>query len=149
MKKSKILSTAFIITSIALISWTFIVIAGVNGAFSNNKSGWTSNNPSFESITKNDGYYNISLAFSNVTYNEKLNGIVIINSSNHENDINPTAYLNGTAVGATDPISCNLQRGDSLQVNLVFPCANLDSGTTINIHVMGDVFGCGGSVVLP
>lgn len=149
MKKSKILSAVFIIASLALISWTFIVMAGVNGVFSNNKSGWSSNNPSLQGITKKDDYYNISLAFSNVTYNERLNGIVIINSSNHENDINPTAYLNGTAVDATDPVSCNLQRGDSLQVNLVFPCANLDSGTTINIHVMGDIFGCGGSVVLP
>ena len=148
MKKSKILSVTFIIASIALISWSLMVLAGVNGAFSSNESSWTSDNPSFQGVTKNDGYYNISLAFKNVTYAERLDNI-LINPNSQENVIGLTAYLNGTAVNAPDPVSCNLQKGDSLQVNLVFPCTNFASGTTIHLDVIGDNFGCGGSVVLP
>jgi hypothetical protein len=108
MNKSRILSTIFIIASIVLISWSLVVIAGVNGAFSSNEYGWTTDNPHLQGVTKNDNHYNVSFLFSKVAYNQTLNNI-LINPNSRENVVDLTAYLNGTAVGATDPISCRLQ----------------------------------------
>jgi hypothetical protein len=148
VKKARILSTIFSITSILLISWSLVVLAGVTGAFSSNEHSWIADNPRLQGVTKNDNYYNVSLLFSNQAYNQTLNNI-LINPNSQEKVIGLTAYLNGTAVDSTEPISYTLQQGNSLQVNLVFPCTNFASGTSINIHVIGDTFGCSGFVVLP
>ena len=149
MKKSSVLSLAFVTASIVLICWTCIVIVGVNGAFSSTPPSWPSSNPSLQGVTKNGGYYNISLAFTNVTYPERLDNI-LINPNSPGNVAGLTAYLNGTASNIPNVSeSCNLKKGDSLQVNLVFPCSNFTSGSEVYLAVMGDYFGCGGYVLLP
>jgi hypothetical protein len=58
-------------------------------------------------------------------------------------------YINGTAVNGENPVFSSLiNKGDSLQVNLLIPCTDFSSGTTINVQVLGDCFGCGGTILL-
>jgi len=148
MKKSKILSAVFIILSIILICWSTFMVGIVTGTFNGDRTSWSSNNPALIGVTKTNDHYNISLAFTNVTLNEELYNILINpNSSNEITGL--TAYLNGTALNPQDPIRCSLQKGDSLQVDFVFPCINFEPQTCLHIVVMGDSFGCGGQVILP
>jgi hypothetical protein len=103
--------------------------------------------PSVQGVTKSNGYYNISLAFTNVTYRENLDNI-LVNPNSPEDVTGLIAYLNGTALDAGAPITCSLESGDSLQIDLTLPCTEFASGSTINLCVMGTHFGCGKSVVL-
>lgn len=104
--------------------------------------------PKLQGVTKSNGFYNISLAFINVTYAERLDNI-LVNPYSSEAVTDLTAYLNGMALDTGAPISYNLESGDSLQVNLTLPCAEFASGSTLALCVMGEHFGCGLSVVLP
>ena len=63
LKKSMALSLAFVIISIALISWTVLVVAAENGFFVGKSTSWASDNPSLVGAAKSDGYYNVSFAF--------------------------------------------------------------------------------------
>ncbi len=103
--------------------------------------------PNVEGVTKNNGYYNISLAFINVTDNETLENI-LINPQSSKTVADSTFYLNGTAISQQDPVSCSLKSGDSLQINLTLPVTEFASGSTITLQVMGNSFGCGKAVVL-
>ena len=104
--------------------------------------------PCVQSVTKNDGYYNISVVFSNVSDSERLENI-LINPQSQKNITNLTACLNGTELNMMDSISYNLKSGDSLQINLRFPCTEYASGTTITLCIMGDTFGYNEPVILP
>ncbi len=104
--------------------------------------------PILQGVTKNNGYYNITLAFTNVTDSETLNNI-LINPQISKTVTDSTFYLNGTAINPQDPVSCNLNSGDSLQINLTLPCTEFPSGSTITLQVMGNSFGSGKTVVLP
>jgi hypothetical protein len=104
--------------------------------------------PKLQGVTKSNGYYNISLAFTNVTYRERLDNI-LVNPNSPEDVTGLIAYLNGTALDAGAPITRFLESGDSLQINLTLPCTEFASGSEIYLCVMGDHFGCGESVVLP
>jgi hypothetical protein len=104
--------------------------------------------PNFQDVTKNNGYYNITLAFNKVIDSEKLNNIVI-NPQSGKMVNDSIFYLNGTAVSQQDPVSCNLKSGDSLQINLLLPCNEFPSGSTVNLEVIGNSFGCGKAVALP
>ena len=104
--------------------------------------------PKVQGVTKNNGFYNISLAFINVTYAERLDNI-LVNPNCPETVKGLVAYLNGTALDEGDPITCKLKSGDSMQINLTVPCTEFASGETLTLCVMGDHFGCGTSVVLP
>ena len=104
--------------------------------------------PNLEGVTKNNGCYNITLAFTNVTDSETLDNIVI-NPQGSETVMDQTFYLNGTVVNQQDPVSCSLKGGDSLQINLTLPCTEFPSGSTINLEVVGNSFGCDKAVVLP
>jgi hypothetical protein len=104
--------------------------------------------PKVEGITKNNGFYNISLAFINVTYAENLDNI-LINPNNSKATTGLVAYMNGTALDESAPIACKLAGGDSMQINLTLPSNEFASGETVNLCVMGEGFGCGIPVVLP
>ena len=104
--------------------------------------------PNVAGVTKNNGYYNITLAFINVTDSETLDNI-LINPQSSKTVTDSTFYLNGTAINQQDPVSCNLKSGDNLQINLTLPCTEFPSGSTITLEVMGNCFGCGKAVVLP
>jgi hypothetical protein len=104
--------------------------------------------PVVQGVSKSNGCYNISLAFVNVTYRERLDNI-LVNPNSPEDVTGLVAYLNGTALDAGAPIACSLESGDSLQINLTLPCSEFASGSTIYLCAMGDHFGCGKSVVLP
>ncbi len=104
--------------------------------------------PTLLGVTKNNGYYNISLAFTNVTDSETLDNI-LINPQSSKTVTDSTFYLNGTAINQQDPVGCNLKSGDSLQINLTLPCTDFPSGSTITLEVMGNCFGCSKAVVLP
>jgi hypothetical protein len=104
--------------------------------------------PTFQGVTKNNGYYNITLAFTNVTDSETLDNIVI-NPERSETVADSTFYLNGTAVNPQGPVSCSLKSGDSLQIDLTLPCTEFPSGSTVMLEVVGNSFGCGKAVVLP
>ena len=149
MEKSKVLSLVFVIASIALISWTALVVVAENGAFISKGTFWTSDCPSLVGVTKSNGYYNISLAFSSVNYSRQLQNIVI-NPNSQGTVTGLTGYINGTVVNATNPVfNYCLKTGDSLQVSIMFPCVAFSSGTTIDVQVFGDCFGSGGTVLLP
>ena len=104
--------------------------------------------PNIEGVTKNNGYYNITLAFINVTDSETLDNI-LVNPQSSKTMTDSTFYLNGTAINQQEPVSCNLKSGDNLQINLTLPCTEFPSGSTINLEVTGNSFGCGKAVVLP
>lgn len=104
--------------------------------------------PRVQGVTKSNGYYNISLAFTNVTYPERLDNI-LVNPNSPVDVTGLIAYLNGTALEAGAPITWSLESGDSLQINLTLPCTEFASGSEIYLCIMGDYFGCGESVVLP
>lgn len=104
--------------------------------------------PLVQEVTRNNGYYNISLAFSNVTDPIRLDNI-LVNPNSDENIKDLTFYLNGTALNAGDPARCNLKSGDSLQVNLTLPCTECASGSKLYLCVIADCIGCGEEIVLP
>ena len=104
--------------------------------------------PVLQGVSKSNGYYNISLAFVNVTYPERLDNI-LVNPNNPEDVMGLIGYLNGTALAFGAPITYALKSGDSLRVDLTLPCSEFASGSSIYLCVMGDCFGCGKSVVLP
>jgi hypothetical protein len=149
VEKSKVLSLVFVIASIALISWAVFVVAAENGAFVSKGTFWASDCPSLVGVTKSNGNYNISFAFSSVNYSRQLQNI-LINPNSQGNVAGLAGCINGTAVNATDPVfKYCLKSGDSLQVSLIFPCADFASGTTIDVQVLGDCFGSGGAILLP
>jgi hypothetical protein len=104
--------------------------------------------PVVQGVARSNGFYDVQLAFINVTYNEQLENI-LINPHSSEEVAGLIAYLNGTALAAGAPITCSLASGDGVQINLTFPCSEFDSGSTVELCVMGDCFLCGKSVVLP
>jgi len=104
--------------------------------------------PKVESVTESNGFYNIHLAFVNVTYRERLDNI-LINPHSSETITGLIAYLNGTALDAGAPVTCGLESGDSLEINLTFPCIEFASGSSITLCVLGDCFGGETSIVLP
>jgi hypothetical protein len=96
---------------------------------------------------KNNGVYNISLAFVNVTYNERLDNI-LLNPNSEEEVTGLVAYLNGTALPSGAPITCSLRSGDSLRVDLTVPCTEFASGEELYLCIMGDCFMSGKTVKL-
>ena len=149
VEKSKGLSLVFVIASIALISWTVLVVVAENGAFVSKGTSWISDCPSLVGVTKSDGFYNISFDFSSMNYSRQLQNMII--NPNSQGAVNGlTGNINGTVVNGTDPVfKYCLKSGDSLQVSLRFPCADFVSGTTIDVQVLGDCFGSGGTILLP
>jgi hypothetical protein len=149
LKKSMALSLAFVIISIALISWTVLVVAAENGFFVDKSTSWASDNPSLVGVAKSDGYYNISFAFSSANYTRQLQNI-IINPNRNDAVVGLKGCINGTAVNEENPVFSSLIiKGDSLQVDLLIPYADFRSGTTINLQVLGAGFGSGGTILLP
>ncbi len=147
LKKSKALSIAFVVISVALICWTILVVAAESGFFVCN--GWASDNPSLVGVRKADGYYNISFAFSSANYTRQLQNVLINPNSNNE-VVGLKGYINGTAVNEENPVFSSLiNKGDSLQVNLLIPSADFHSGTNIDVQVLGDCFGSSGTILLP
>lgn len=104
--------------------------------------------PKLESVTAREGCYHISLAFTNVTYAENLENI-IINPRSSKPVTGLIAYLNGTALPEGAPVEHKFRSGDSLQVDLTLPQTEFDSGETIELCVMGDCFMSGQTVKLP
>jgi hypothetical protein len=151
VKKSNIIALVCIIAAIGVVSLSVVTFAAINqnetrgGSYVNSHS---SDFPHFQGVTKSNGYYNISLAFSNVTDPERLDNI-LINPNSQENITDLTFYLNGTTVNAANPASYNLKSGDSLQVNFTVSSTEFTSGSTMLVYVMGDNFGWNTGVVLP
>jgi hypothetical protein len=101
--------------------------------------------PYVQVVTRSNGYYNISLAFSNVTDPIRLDNILV--NPNGQEDFDPTIYMNGTIMKRY-PLG-SLKRGDSLQVNLTLPCSEFASKSSLYLCIMGDSFGCGKEITLP
>ena len=143
------LSLTFVIISIALICWTVLVVAAENGFFVDKGTSWASDNPSLVGVAKSDGYYNISFAFLSANYTRQLQNIMI-NPNSHDTVVGLMGFVNVTAVNENNPVFSSLiNKGDSLQVYLLVPCADFRSGTTINVQVLGDCFGSCGTILLP
>jgi len=104
--------------------------------------------PKLQGVTKNNALYNISLAFINVTYAENLQNI-LINPNSSKDVTGLVAYMNGTALAENSPITCKLESGDSMQINLTLPISEFATGETVNLCVMGDGFGSGIPIILP
>jgi hypothetical protein len=148
LKKSLALSLTFLIISIVLISWT-VVVAAENGFFAGKSTSWAYDNPSLVGVAKSNGYYNLSFAFSSVNYTRQLQNFMI-NPNSNDVVVGLKGYINGTALNGENPVFSSLiNKGDSLQVDLLIPCADFPSGTTINVEVLGSGFGSGGSILLP
>ncbi len=148
MKKSNIIALACIIASIGAISLSLISLAIIlpHNESSGYDNSYSIDLPVLQSVTKSNGYYNISLGFSSVINSERLDNI-LVNPNSPETATDVTIYVNGTAMN-TYPLSY-LKAGDSLQVNLTLPCTEYAPGSTISLCVMGDSFGCGIKAVLP
>lgn len=132
-----------------LVSWTVLVVAAENGFFVSKSTSWASNNPSLVGVAKSDGYYNISFAFSSVNYTRELQNIMI-NPNSNDAVVGLKGNINGTAVNEENPVFSSLiSKEDSIQVDLLVPCADFRSGTTIYLQVLGDGFGSGGTILLP
>jgi hypothetical protein len=129
--------------SLSIVSLAFIFPHRESNGFGDSHS---SDLPYVQGVTKSNGYYNISLAFSNITDPVRLDNI-LINPNSQKDITNLTIYLNGTTVN-TYPLR-QMQSGDSLQISLKLPCNEYASGSTIYLYVMGDCIGCGEEVVLP
>ena len=140
-----------IIAALGAVCSSVITFAAISqheshgGLFVNSRS---SDYPYFQGVTKSNGYYNISLAFSNVTDSERLDN-VLINPNSQDNITDLTFYLNGTTIDAPNPAAYNLKSGDSLQVNFTVPCSEFASGSTMLVYVVGDSFGWNTEIVLP
>lgn len=146
MKKLNNAAWVCVIVAVVAVSLSVVAFGGINCCES---SGYVDPHssviPSVQGVTKSNGYYNISLAFSNVSDPVRLDNI-LINPHSSGDAPNSTIYVNGTAVN-TYPLS-SLNSGDSLQVNLTIPTAGYDS-RTVYLCIMGDCFGCGRTVALP
>jgi hypothetical protein len=106
--------------------------------------------PRLLAVTKNEGFYNVSLAFTNVSYAEALQNILVNpNSPQDTNGDGVVAYMNGTALKQDAPIAYCLKKGDSLQIDLTVPCQELESKAEPYLCVIGDHFGCGIPLKLP
>jgi hypothetical protein len=150
VKKSKLIALVCIIAAIGAICSSVVTFAvfGQHESQVGSSVNRSSDYPVFQGVTKSNGYYNISLAFSNVYDPERLDNIVI-NPNSQENITGLTFYLNGTAVAPPNPASYSLKSGDSLQVNFTVPCSEFASGSTMLVYVVGDSFGWNTEVVLP
>jgi hypothetical protein len=104
--------------------------------------------PQLQFVIKTNGVYNISLAFVNVTYRERLDNI-LLNPNSEEEVTGLVAYLNGTALPSDAPITCSLNSGDSLRVDLTMPCTEFASGEELYLCIMGDCFMAGKTIKLP
>lgn len=98
---------------------------------------------SFESqgTTKSNGYYNVSLAV-NATLPARIDKLVIDPTSegicsemSNETLSGLTIYLNRTAVSTAAPLNYQLNSGDNLQVNFLFPCVSCAPNSTMDITV--------------
>jgi hypothetical protein len=141
------MSIVFAVASIVLICWSAVASAGASGAFVKDENEWCSNNPSLQSVSKSNGYCTITFVFSDVRYSEKLYGVFLFNRDSGEDISGVTTYVNGAAVDFSEPLNYAPATVDTLQV--VFPCDNLTAETEIRVEMIGDCFGCGGSVILP
>jgi hypothetical protein len=148
VKKSNLIVLACVIASIGALSLSIVSLASIlpRQEYSGYGDSHSSDLPYLQGVTKSYGYYNISLAFSNVTDSERLDNI-LVNPNSPETVTDLTIYVNGT-IANKYPFSY-LQSGDSLQVNLTLLCTAYASGSTLYLCVMGDTFGCGREVVLP
>lgn len=148
MKKSKALSIIFIIASIALRSWTALLVAAQTGIFNSKGTSWCCDSPSIVGVTKSEDYYTISFAYTSVNYTRELQNIIV--NPREETVIGITGFINGTAVTGTNPIfKYDLQPNDTLQIDLMLPRKNFSSGTTVEVVVFGNGSNAGGTVLLP
>jgi hypothetical protein len=146
VKKSPFIALICIIVAIGL---SFLTLASINRNESyGHGDSHSSDLPYLQGVTKSNGYYNISLAFSNVADPVRIDNI-LINPQSQESITDTIFYLNGTTVDAADPVRCNLKSGDSLQINLTLPCTKHASGSTITLCVIGNPIGYNTEVVLP
>jgi hypothetical protein len=139
-----------ILVSIAAFGLTLVSLACILNRHESYGQGdsHSSDLPYVQGVTKSNGYYNISLAFSKVADPIRLDNI-LVNPHSEEPIKDLTFYLNGTAVNVEDPARYSLKSGDSLQVNLTLPCTEFAAGSAVYLCVMGDSIGCGLEVVLP
>ena len=149
MNKPTRIALICIMCAVAALTSSFLTAAYLNHSQSSGiPDSHSKDLPILQGVTKNNGYYNITLAFTNVTDTETLDNI-LVNPQSSETVTDSTFYLNGTAINQQTPVSCNLKSGDNLQINLTLPCTEFPSGSTINLEVTGNSFGCGKAVVLP
>jgi hypothetical protein len=148
VNKSKALSIVFIIASIALLSWTALIVAAQTGLFRNKGNSWCCDSPSIVGVTKNKDYYKISFAYTATNYSRELQNIII--NPREETVTGITGFINGTVVTGTNPVfKYLLQANDTLQVDLMLPRENFSSGTTVEVVVFGNCSMAGGTVLLP
>ena len=151
MKKSKVLSIVFITLAIASNTWTALVVAGENGfnIFENKETLWPTDSPALTAVTRSNGYYNLSFAFTSANYSRELQNI-IINPRADTPIAGLMGYINGTIVNGPNPVfKYNLQANDSLYIDIMLPCTNFNPDTSIEVEVMGAHFLAGGRILLP
>jgi hypothetical protein len=114
----------------------------------------------FQSSTKSNGYYNISLAI-NASAPQSLDKLLmgpinntdgsIIKSKGGVNGL--SIYLNGTvvdmAVDLSKQLNYHLNSGDCVQVNFTLPCSEYASNSTMGVVVFTSKETYGTETVLP
>jgi hypothetical protein len=138
----------FIAFSVILVVWTVFAIVAESGCFVS-KTSWSSDCPSLIGVYTHNGYYDISLSFSSANYSRELQNI-IINPRDEGSIAGLTGTINGTSVHGANPVfSCLIERGNSLSVHVLFPCARFNPGAVIELQVLGGGFMSGGTIQLP
>jgi hypothetical protein len=139
MKELGIIALVCVIASILAVSLTVIIFTSIlphHESYGGSPSGISY----IKGVTKSNGYYDISLlipSVSNVTASERLDNFGI-NQISQEDLPDLIIHINGTAVDTSNPLRYNLKSCDSLQINLIVPCTNYASGSTINVCLWGD-----------
>jgi hypothetical protein len=149
VKKSSLIALICIIGAVAVNSVTALSLAAIlspQQTYAHVPEPYSTTSPCIQSVTKTNSYYNISIAFSNVTYAETVDNI-LVNPNSPANKTDPTIYLNGT-VANTYPLA-NLQRGDSLRVDVTVPCSEYAPDSTLYLNIICDCCGSGKYIQLP
>lgn len=149
MKNLSIIALVCVIVSVLTTSLTIVMFSSILPSHES-RGGSLSGISYVKGVTKSNGYYNISLLIpnvSNVTSSERLDNFGI-NQMSQEDLPDLIIYINGTAVDTSNPLRYNLKSCDSLQVNLMVPCTDYASGSTINVCLWGDPMLFGEPVVL-
>ena len=156
MKRSKFIALICVVVAISAVAASLTVADVINPAI--HPAIRTEGTPPLEinnvqSITKSNGYYNISVAIpnnsANKTYVYHMVGNLGINQVAQEDIPGLAMYMNGTAITVSAPIRYDLKAGDTAQINMLVPCSLYRSGTTINVVWWGSPEMWGEPIQLP
>jgi len=106
-----------------------------------------------QSVSRDNGYYNICLAIPNNSANKsdvyRMVGNLGVNHVAQEDIPGLAMTVNGTALDASTPIRYDLKAGDTVQISMLVPCSLYKSGSIVDVIWWGSSQMWGEPVQLP